>query len=142
MISKILNLVSRVPWWLWIAIAIAVLFLANYASSRALNRSLFNMALDQLREDQGQVIQKKEEWIATCEKQILDLQKDVERVQKEKSIERAKAAESAAEIVRLKGRIDALQFKIDNIVVSNDPDIVLDSLRKRGIRSIRRRNTP
>jgi len=136
------SILKKVPWWGWIAIAIAILFLVNYASSRALNRSLFNMALDQLREDQGQVIQRKDEWIKTCEDQILDLQKDVEKVQKEKAIERARAAESAAEVVRLKGRIDELQFKIDNIVVSNDPDIVLDSLRKQGIRSIKRRNTP
>ena len=136
------SILKKVPWWGWIAIAIAILFLVNYASSRALNRSLFNMALDQLREDQCQVIQRKDEWIKTCEDQILDLQKDVEKVQKEKAIERARAAESAAEVVRLKGRIDELQFKIDNIVVSNDPDIVLDSLRKQGIRSIKRRNTP
>ena len=136
------SILKKVPWWGWIAIAIAILLLVNYASSKALNRSLFNMALDQLRKDQSQVIQQKDEWIKACEDQILDLQKDVERVQKEKAIEKARAAASAAEVVRLKGRIDELQFKIDNIVVSNDPDIVLDSLRKQGIRSIKRRNTP
>ena len=133
---------KKVPWWGWVVIVIAVLFLVNYVSSRALNRSLFNLALDQFREDQGQVIQQRDEWIATCEKQILDLQKDIDRIQKEKAVEKGKAATSAAEVVRLKGRIDELQFKIDNIVVSNDPDIVLDSLRKQGIRSIKRRHTP
>lgn len=140
--DKIVAFVKRIPIKYWIVIVIAILFLINYASSRALNRSLFNMALDQLRKDQGQVIQQKDEWIKTCEDQILDLQNDIEKVQKEKTIERARAAQSAAEVVRLKGRNDELQFKIDNIIISNDPDIVLDSLRKQGIRSIRRRNTP
>ena len=140
--NVLFNLIKKIPLWGWIAIAIAILFLANYASSRALNRSLFNMALDQLREDRTGVVQQRDEWIATCEKQILDLQKDVERVQKEKAIEKARAAQSAAEVVRLKGRINALQDQIDNIIVSHDPDAVLDSLRKQGIRSIRRRNTP
>jgi peptidoglycan hydrolase CwlO-like protein len=140
--NVLFNLIKKIPLWGWIAIAIAILFLANYASSRALNRSLFNMALDQLREDRTGVVQQRDEWIATCEKQILDLQKDVERVQKEKAIEKARAAQSAAEVVRLKGRINALQDQIDNIIVSHDPDAVLDSLRKQGIRSIKRRNTP
>jgi peptidoglycan hydrolase CwlO-like protein len=136
--NTFLSILKKIPFWGWIA-AIAILFLANYASSRALNQSLFNMALDQLRKDQTQIVQEKDEWIATCEKQILDLQKDIEKVQKEKAIERERAAQSAAEVVRLKGRINALQFQIDNIVVSDNPDIVLDSLRKRGIKSIRRR---
>jgi len=140
--NTFLSILKKVPWWGWIAIAIAILFLVNYASSRALNRSLFNMALDQLREDQTQIVKEKDEWIKTCEKEILNLQKDVERVQKEKAIEKGRAATSAAEVVRLKGRIDELQFKIDNIIVSNDPDVILDSLRKQGIRSIKRRYTP
>jgi len=133
---------KKVPWWGWGIIILSIFLIINFASSRALNRSLFNLALDQLREDQTQIVQEKDKWIATCEKQILDLQKDVDRIQKEKAIEKTKAVTSAAEIVRLKGRIDELQFKIDNIVVSNDPDIVLDSLRKQGIRSIKRRHTP
>lgn len=100
------------------------------------------MALDQLREDQTKIVHEKEKWIKTCENQILDLQKEVDKIQKEKAIERARAAESAAEVARLKGRINALQFQIDNIVVSDNPDVVLDSLRKQGIRSIKRRGSP
>jgi peptidoglycan hydrolase CwlO-like protein len=140
--NTFLSILKKIPFWGWVAIAISILFLVNYASSRALNRSLFNMALDQLRKDQSQIVREKDEWIKTCEKQILDLRDDIEKVQKEKAIERARAAESAAEVVRLKGRINALQVQIDNIVVSHDPDAVLDSLRKQGIRSIKRRNTP
>ena len=137
-----MQLLKKIPWWGWGIIILSVFLIINFASSRALNRSLFNMALDQLREDQTEIVQQRDEWIATCEKQILDLQKDVERVQKEKAIEKVRAAQSAAEVVRLKGRIDVLQDQIDNIIVSHDPDAVLDSLRKQGIRSIKRRNTP
>jgi len=140
--NTFLSILKKVPLWGWVAIAIAILFLANYASSRALNRSLFNMALDQLREDQSQIVQQKTEEAEAFKKQNLDLKEEVKKVQKEKALERARAAESAAEVVRLKGRINALQVQIDNIIVSHDPDAVLDSLRKQGIRSIKRRNTP
>ncbi len=140
--GSFLVLIKKVPLWGWVIIAISILFLVNYASSRTLNRSLFNMALDQFREDQTRIVREKDDWIAICEKQILDLQKDIDKIQKEKVIEKARAVQSAAEVARLKGRIDELQFKIDNIVVSNDPDIVLDSLRKQGIRSIKRRHSP
>lgn len=140
--NTFLGFLKKVPWWGWGIIILSIFLIINFASSRTLNQSLFSMALDQLRKDQTEIVQQRDDWIATCEKQILDLQKDVERVQKEKAIEKVRATQSAAEVVRLKGRIDALQDQINNIVVSNDPDIVLDSLRKQGIRSIKRRNIP
>jgi peptidoglycan hydrolase CwlO-like protein len=140
--NALIDLAKKFPWWLWVALVVFIIFVWQTLSGGATSRKLYNMALDQLREDQTGVVQQRDEWIATCEKQILDLQDDIEKVQKEKAVERARAAEVAAEVVRLKGRINALQVQIDNIVVSNDPDIVLDSLRKLGIRSIKRRHTP
>jgi len=139
--NTFLSILKKVPLWGWVAIAIAILFLANYASSRALNRSLFNMALDQLREDQSQIVQQRDEDIANFKKQVLDLQGEVKKIQQEKAIEKAKAVASAAEVTRLKGRINDLQDQIDKILISNDPNVILDDLRRLGIRSIKRRDT-
>jgi len=139
--ESIKKILSSVPLWGWIAIAIAILFLVNYVSARVLNRSLFNLALDQLRKDQSQIVQQKTEEAEAFKKQVLDLQNEVKKIQQEKAIEKAKAIASAAEVTRLKGRINDLQDQIDKILISNDPDVILDDLRRLGIRSIKRRDS-
>ena len=139
--NTFLNLLKKIPWWGWIAIAIAILFLVNYVSARVLNRSLFNLALDQLRKDQSQIVQQKTEEAKAFKKRVLDLQNEVKKIQQEKAIEKAKAIASAAEVTRLKGRINDLQDQIDKILISNDPDVILDDLRRLGIRSIKRRDS-
>jgi hypothetical protein len=126
-----MHFLKKVPLWGWGIIILSIFLIINFASSRALNRSLFNMALDELREDQGHVVKQRDEWIATCEKQILDLQSEIDKVQKEKAIERIKAIESASEVVRLKGENNALQIQLRNIVVPDSPDLLIDGLRKR-----------
>jgi len=139
MISKIWEWAKKIPWWGWVIGIAAFFFLINYASSLALNRSLFNMALDNLREDKTRILETKDEWIKTCEQEISRLQREVDRVQKEKAAVQAQAAQTAAEVARLKGRINELQTQLQNIVVSDDPDRIIDDLRRLGIRSIRKR---
>ena len=99
------------------------------------------MALDQLREDQSQIVHQSDEAIANFQQQVLGLQEDIKKVQQEKAIEKAKAAASAVEVTRLKGRIDALQYQIDHIIVSSDPDRILDDLQQKGFRIRRRLDT-
>ena len=72
------------------------------------------------------------------EMEIARLQGEVERLQVEKAAVQAQATQSASEVTRLKGRINDLQTQLQNIVVSNDPDRILDDLRKLGFRSVKR----
>lgn len=50
------------------------------------------------------------------EMEIARLQGEGERLQKEKTVVQAQAAQSAAEVTRLKGRINDLQTQLQNIV--------------------------
>ena len=72
------------------------------------------------------------------EMEIARLQGEVERLQKKKVIVQAKTAQSATEVARLKGRINDLQIQIQSIVVSDNPDRILDDLHSLGFRSVKR----
>ncbi len=134
----LLNFLKKMPIWFWVALAVAIILSWQALSGFAMSRKLYKMALDNLREDQSNVIQSKEEWIKTCEAEITRLQGDKERLQKEKANIQKQAIESATEVARLKGRIGELQTALQNVTVSDDPDVILDDLRKLGIRSIRK----
>lgn len=134
-----IGLIKKVPWWVWIGTFVAILLIWQNLSGWAASRKLYNMALDQLREDQANVIEAKEEWIKTCEDEILRLQAEKERLQKEKAVVQKQAIESAVEVTRLKGKIGELQTQLQNIVVSDDPDRILDDLRRMGFSSVRRK---
>ena len=101
-------------------------------------RKVYNFTLGNFRQDQTNVIQAKEENERMYEMEIARLQGEVERLQKEKAVVQAKAAQSGAEVTRLKGRINDLQIQIQSIVVSDNPDRILDDLRNLGFRSIKR----
>jgi len=132
-----MSIIRKIPWWGWVGAVIIIVVVWQSFSGWAMSRRLYNVAIDQLREDQSSIVQQKDEWIRAREKQILDFQGEIDKIRSEKVSERAKAAESAAEVVRLREKIYELQFKIDHIIVSNDPDRIIDSLRRQGIRSIR-----
>jgi len=131
-------LLKKFPWWGWIIVVIAIFFLINYASSRALNRSLFNMALDQLREDQTAIIEAKEAYIEDCEAEILKLAEEKEILRKQKEAIQRQVNASAAEIARLEGNIRALEKKFRDIVVGTNVDELILDLNKRGLSTIRR----
>jgi len=125
--------------WKLVLIGIGILILLSWVGSiTGTNRKLYNMMLNQFRTDQSRIIRVMEENMKTYETEIVRLNKEVESVQREKTIERAKAEQSAAEVTRLKGKINELQIQIQNIIISDDPDLILDDIRKLGFGSIRK----
>jgi len=133
------DLIKRIPWWGWIIIAIVIIFLLNYASSLVLNRSLFNMALDNLRKDQAQALEDRDEQLKLIRQQNRQYQEQIKEVQKEKEVMKQRAIQSEAKVSKLEGENDALRKKIDSIVVSDDPDHIIDDLNKAGFKSIKRK---
>jgi predicted nuclease with TOPRIM domain len=96
------------------------------------------MALDNLRADQSKIIERNEKYTKDCEDEIVRLREEVEKVENEKTSIKNMAEQSAMEILRLRGKINELQIQLQNIVVSDNPDVILDDLRKLGIKSIRK----
>ena len=130
--NTFLSVLKKIPLWGWIAIAIAILFLVNYASSRVLNRSLFNMALDQLREDKTAIVDRLQEDVQKGKEEKAQLQTKIEAVQK-------KAAAAEAESQRLKGLVNEKNAEIlrlkkerDAIIIPVDINALADEFRKRG----------
>jgi septal ring factor EnvC (AmiA/AmiB activator) len=128
------GLLKKVPWWGWVVIGISILFLANYASSRALNRSLFNMALDQLREDKTAIVENLKKDQKEKAKDIADLQGKVKDVQRKRAAAEAESKRLARLVNEKDTEIGRLKKERDAIVIPTDPNVLADEFRKRGYR--------
>jgi hypothetical protein len=119
------------PFWFWIALAVFIFLAWQSLSGWAMSRKLYKMALNNLRQDQTQIIKEKDAWIKTCEDEILQIKAEKDKIAKEKIIAQQDATNSKVKVVRLEGENDALRIKIRNVIVSDDPDRIIDDLRKR-----------
>jgi len=127
-------MIKKIPLWGWIAIAIAILFLVNYISSRALNRSLFNMALDQLREDKTAIVEKLKQDQVEKARAITDLESKVKDVQRKRAAAEAESKRLARLVNEKDTEIGRLKDERDRIVIPTDPNALADEFRKRGYR--------
>jgi ABC-type lipoprotein release transport system permease subunit len=97
------------------------------------NKKLYNMMLDQLRTDESKVVADQKKYITDCEVEITKLAKDKEEIKKQKIVVEKRDAEKSKQIGLLTGRVNALQNRLNSIVVSDNPDRLLEDLRSRGI---------
>jgi len=132
--SSFLVLIKKVPLWGWVIIAVSILFLVNYASSRALNRSLFNMALDQLREDKTAIVENLKKDQKEKAKDIADLQSKVKDVQRKRAAAEAESKRLARLVNEKDTEIGRLKKERDAIIIPTDPNALADEFRKRGYR--------
>jgi len=121
-----ISILKKIPWWGWVALAVAIFFLWQSLSGWAASRHLYNMALDNLRTDQSRIVRILEETVIEREKELASVYEDLERNKQEQALSRA-------ETERLKGKIRELQARRDTIIVSDDPDRLVDELRRFGI---------
>jgi len=134
----IFNLIKKIPWWGWAVLGVAILFLWQSLSGWAASQKLYGMALGQLREDKTRIVEEKEAYIKDCEDEISKIAGEKEGLRKEKLIIQRQASESAVEVARLEGNVHALERQLQNITIGDDPDRLVDDLRKRGLSTIRR----
>jgi peptidoglycan hydrolase CwlO-like protein len=130
---------KRVPWWAWAVVLIVIVLIWQNLTGWAAARQVYTQALDNLRADQTRVVEALQENQKMYEAEIVRLQSEKERLQKEKVAIQKQAIESAVEVSRLKGKIGELQTQLQNIIVSDNPDLILDDLRRMGISSVRRK---
>ena len=127
-------MVKKIPWWGWGAIAILTLLIINFASSRALNRSLFNMALDQLREDKTAIVDRLKKDQEQSAKAIAELQNQVKGVQEKRAIAEAESKRLARLVNEKNAEIFKLKKERDAVVIPDDLNALADEFRKRGYR--------
>jgi len=139
MIDKIYSYMKKVPWWGYVAAIVFIIIVWQQMSSWALSKKYYNMLLDNLRTDQSQIIKDKDAWIKQCEDEIVKVEAEKEQIRLSKLALEKKNKQSMAEIALLTGRNRDLQDRLDRIIVSDDPDKLLEDLRSRGI-NIKRYN--
>ena len=121
----------KIPWKL-IAVAVGVLIvLVMIAYPNQVAKKYFGMLVDQIRVDQSNIVKTLEESVTKREIEIADLEQQIE-------INRMQQIQVRAENDRLKGRLLELQTQRETIVVSGDPDRIVDELRRLGFSSARR----
>lgn len=120
-------------WKLIIGGIVIIVVLFWIGSVTGMNKKLYDMVLDNLRTDQSRIVKTLEENQTMYENEIQKLQSELERIKSQQAVVKA-------ENERLKGKISELQAQRENIIVSSDPDILVNDLHKLGIKStIRRR---
>jgi peptidoglycan hydrolase CwlO-like protein len=108
-------------WWIWVAAAIIIILVWQTISGWSLSGKLCNMLVNQIQTDQSNIIKEKDKWISDCEKEISNLQ--------------TKLVSVVAENQRLKGKVNEIQSRRENIVVPNDPAGIISDLHKMGFSS-------
>jgi peptidoglycan hydrolase CwlO-like protein len=132
--ESIKKILSSVPLWGWIAIAIAILFLVNYISARALNRSLFNLALDQIREDKTAIVEGLKQDQKEKAQAISELKSQVKDVQQKRVVAEAESKRLARLVNEKNNEIIRLKAERDAIVIPANINALADEFRKRGYR--------
>ncbi len=118
--------------WKVILVAVGVLILiVMVAYPNQIAKKYLGMLIDQIRVDQSNIVKTLEETVTKREMEIADLEKQVE-------INRAQQVQVRAESERLKGRVLELQGQRETIVISGDPDRIVDELRRLGFSTAHR----
>lgn len=138
MLEKIGAFVGRVPWWGWVAIALTVLLLWSWASGGV--GSLYRQVLDQLREDQSQVVTTLEQNLKTYEAEIGKLNDELAKVKSLQSVARAETERLKGVVREKDGEILALKKERETIVVSRDPNSLVNELHRMGYSTARYRS--
>jgi hypothetical protein len=128
----------KLHWKAVLVGVVVVVILVWIGSVTGTNRKLYGMLLSDLYEDRDKIIADQKAHIRDCEDEISKLAVEKEAIKKEKVKYQTLASQSAAEIARLEEGNRELERKLRSIVVSGDPDLIIDDLRKRGLSTIRR----
>ena len=129
----------KIPWKMILIGAGCLGILLLVGSLTGANQKLFNMALDQLRDDKSRVVEVQAENQKWYEGEMKKLEEERDLLREEKAALQNEKNQLASEREALKGWIHELQAKRDTIFVSDDPDLIISDLRKLGLGSIRRR---
>jgi phage shock protein A len=121
-----ISILKKIPWWGWLALALAILFLWQSLSGWAASRKLYDMALDNLRQDQSRIVKTLSEIVTEREMELAGVYEQLEAVKQQQ-------AQTRAETERLRGKIRELQARRDTIIVSDNPDTLVNDLRGFGI---------
>lgn len=109
----------------------ALVVLIWIGSVTGMNSKLYDMALNNLRQDQGKIVKTLEGIVTEREKELASVYEQLDRVKQQQAM-------ASAESERLRGKIRDLQNQRENIIVPVDADSLVIDFRQRGIGSAHR----
>ncbi len=129
MIQKVLTLAKGLPWWAWVLVGLAILYLFNMASGSLHSRKLWNMLHDQIVQEDKAVQEELEKEVTRLD------QREKELIQENARIKQQLAA-AQEEKRMLVGRLHEIEIQL-NVVASNLPpstdlDALAERFKKRG----------
>jgi len=124
-------------WKLLLTIIIGLLIALWILSVTGMNKELYNMMLNQLREDKTAVVEGLKKELDITKQEKAKIKEEQIALAKEKEQWRQRSLREAEENTKLKGEVNVLKTKLSQIVVSDDPKKIIDDLHRSGIKSIR-----
>ena len=133
MIQKLLTIAKGLPWWAWVLVGLAVLYLFNVASGSIYSRKLWNILHDQIVQEDKTIQQE-------LEKEATRLyQREKELIQENARIKNQLAA-AQEEKRMLLGRLHEIETQLNavasNLPPSTDLDALAERFKKRGYNPI------
>ena len=127
-----MTFLRKIPFWGWVGMAIAALFLWQSLSGFAYSRKLFDVALDHLRTDQSRVVETLEDEMGKRESELADLYKRIDIIQRQ-AIAAKTESEGLRRLVHEKdSQIESFRRERETVSVPIYIDDVADAFRARG----------
>ena len=130
-------LIKKVPWWAWAVVLIVIVLIWQNLTGWAAARQIYDQALDNLRADQTRVVDTLQENQKMYEAEIVKLQTELERVQKQKQEIVVQRNRLLSENETYKEKIRVLQAQRDNISVPVDLAGVVNEFHRLGFSSVK-----
>jgi len=142
-LNTFLTFIKKIPLWFWIALAIFIFIAWQSLSGWSTSSKLYKMLLDSLRDDKTQVVKTLEENQKVYESEIKRLNEEAKSLKQKQEIARAETEKLKGLVREKDAEIIALQKERQSIVVSSDPDKLVDELHRMGYSSAHKRiNSP
>ncbi len=129
MITTLLGYAKRFPWWAWVLMALAILYLFNVASGSIYTRKLWNMVHDQIAAEDRAIQEELEREVSRLD------QREKELIQENARIKKQLAAAQEEKRVLL-GRLNEIETQLNavasNLPPSTDLDALAERFKKRG----------
>lgn len=124
--------IKKWPWWAWIGLVIALLFLWQSLSGWSYSNKLWKMVKNQIVTDQTNIIETLEKDNLANQKEKADLYRQLNDLKQQKVALKQEKETLVAENERL-------NHALENIIIPSDPNTLVDLLHKLGLRSVERR---
>jgi hypothetical protein len=124
MIQKLLTFAKGLPWWAWVLVGLAVLYLFNIASGSLYSRKLWNMLHDQIVQEDKAIQEELEKEVTRLDEREKELIQENARIKQQLA--------SAQEEKRiLLGRLHEIETQLDTVASNLPPSTDLDGLAER-----------